>query len=46
MCDGVQNSSLTLRNVKKALGLFEKLALDAQLVFTYSKSGIETLDKS
>ena len=45
MCEGVQNLPLTLINLKKALGLFEKLALDTQLVFTCSKSGIETLEQ-
>ena len=30
---------------KKALGLFEKMALNTQLVFTLPKSGRETLDQ-
>ena len=45
MCGGVQSLGLTLINVKKALGLFEKLDLNTQLVFTCLKSGIETLEQ-
>ena len=39
----VHNSHLTLLKKKKALSLFETRALNTNLVFTFSKSGIETL---
>ena len=35
---------LTLINEKKALGLFGKLALNTQPVFTCSKSGTKTVE--
>ena len=44
MYDRVQNLHPNLIN-KKALVLFEKLALNTKLAFTCSKSGIETLDQ-
>ena len=41
----IQNLLLTLINDKKALILSVKLALNTQLVFTCSKSGVETLEQ-
>ena len=41
----VQNSHLTLINEKKALGLFETQAFSNNLLSTFSKSEIETLQQ-
>ena len=41
----VQNLHMTLINEKKALGLFVKLILNTQLIFSRSTLGIETLEQ-
>ena len=41
----VQNLHMTLINEKKALGLFAKLILNTQLIFSRSTLGIETLEQ-
>ena len=41
----VQNLHMALINEKKALGLFVKLILNTQLIFSRSTLGIETLEQ-